>query len=1188
MNWLLNCNCDEILPKLLKGEIEPNDVLNVRNLSLDNTNLCVELTNFDTQANKNEYDGFVFFWHYDNKKPICIRKITIRKNKFNVDLNKSLLAQMNRNCYKNLRFALVIMNEDSYVCCFLKDTLFKYQNNNYYSLYKCQISTDNNCLYVYSTENGILSITSSIHNGYDRALCTSIVNNGSLITINIEIPNIGSEYKIYFSHSKDSLKKIIVPFCIKEECVSGITRKLTVVLDKDIEFLLANDDFLLCIEISGVIFKSYTNSKVDNDFSGIKVKQYGEPFTFSNNCSLYLLAISSSLPKLSVITAVYNSKIWLQEMIESIIVQNVDDYEFIIVDDGSDDGSLQIIQDYASICPFIKVVSSEHLGVSAARNKGLALAKGRYIIFPDSDDILSSNFLNDSIDFLEKNKLVAYTTAPMCFFDAKQGDHWSNYKFGNSSKIINLDENPNAVTYSVCCTMLRRQIILSSNLRFDEKVKNGEDWLFLSEYLSNCSSKRVGLLSTITYWYRKRSEGPASIVNRSEKDDFNYIPHVRNVFKRIVEDNIDSDGKLNKYYQYLLMGQMQWKYAPSDRGLMAKSIIGDDNYRIYKKELNDLLKYIDDDVILNQKNIYSEHIYYLLKQKYKRDPDILDVSNDVIYSWGKTKIPTTLKNSYVKLEFLNIEQGHINIEGFTVDLSPYVKFKIYINDKEVQYSSVDRDVCKYTLDDICLYATTFTFKYKLDLNVDSYKITFVGVLNQREVIKTNIKYSNKFPLSMNYSNSYYSSENWTVMKLDSCIMVYNSCSDKFLLKDYEWLFKTEIQNSSLFKRSEELKLVYKLRERARKLKLQKGNMKIWLISDRMDLAGDNGEALFEFLSKINDTSIQPYFIINGDSVDFERLKKYGQVVPRNSKKHLILHLIADCIISSGGDDFIQNPWCTNKDATEYLRDLLSVPKFVFLQHGITKDDISGWINKYNKNIQGIVCGAKKEYESFLTYKYYYTEEKIWLTGFPRFDRLYNDDKRYITIMPTWRKYLSEGPGNKLKKGFKESNYFKFYNNLINNQKLLESAKKYNYTICFMPHPNIRRDGFDTFIKNKDVLFFDFSKSYREIYAESSLVITDYSSSVFDFCLLKKPVVYCQFDKDEFWKSHSYREGYFNYEKDGFGEVTFDEDSLVDTVISYMKDKCKLKRVFEKRINEFFAFNDKNNCRRVYEKIKSLC
>lgn len=109
-----------------------------------------------------------------------------------------------------------------------------------------------------------------------------------------------------------------------------------------------------------------------------------------------------------------------------------------------------------------------------------------------------------------------------------------------------------------------------------------------------------------------------------------------------------------------------------------------------------------------------------------------------------------------------------------------------------------------------------------------------------------------------------------------------------------------------------------------------------------------------------------------------------------------------------------------------------------------------------------------------------------------------------------------------------------------------------------------------------------------MFARNKLLITDFSSVAFDFAYLRKPVIYCQFDADNFFNGgHDYKRGYFDYERDGFGEVEYDLESTVDRIIEYMENDCKLKDKYRERIDKFFAFNDQNNCQRVYEEIIKL-
>ena len=109
-----------------------------------------------------------------------------------------------------------------------------------------------------------------------------------------------------------------------------------------------------------------------------------------------------------------------------------------------------------------------------------------------------------------------------------------------------------------------------------------------------------------------------------------------------------------------------------------------------------------------------------------------------------------------------------------------------------------------------------------------------------------------------------------------------------------------------------------------------------------------------------------------------------------------------------------------------------------------------------------------------------------------------------------------------------------------------------------------------------------------MYSKSDLVVTDYSSAVFDFAYMRKPVVYCQFDAEEFFSgNHVYAKGYFSYEEDGFGEVEKNLEDTVNRIIAYMQSGCQLKEKYRERVDRFFAFKDKNNSQRVYDKLLAL-
>ena len=87
--------------------------------------------------------------------------------------------------------------------------------------------------------------------------------------------------------------------------------------------------------------------------------------------------------------------------------------------------------------------------------------------------------------------------------------------------------------------------------------------------------------------------------------------------------------------------------------------------------------------------------------------------------------------------------------------------------------------------------------------------------------------------------------------------------------------------------------------------------------------------------------------------------------------------------------------------------------------------------------------------------------------------------------------------------------------------------------------------------------------------------------------MKKPVIYTQFDRDEFFTQHTYTQGYFSYEDDGFGPVCYNYDDTVNEIIKMIENDCKMEEKYIQRVENFYEYHDRNNCKRVYEEILKL-
>lgn len=916
----------------------------------------------------------------------------------------------------------------------------------------------------------------------------------------------------------------------------------------------------------------------------------------------------------SVVIAVYNTADFLEEMLDSVLQQkknilstylisngesmfkqNVYEniFELILVDDGSTDGTEKICDTYAEKYDQIKVIHKENGGVSSARNAGIEVAQGKYITFPDSDDKLSKNVFEECFLFFEAHEReICMVTYPLRFFDGQTGDHWTTYRFSKGSRVLDMQNEWDKPQFFTAATFFKTAFIQENHIQFDCSLINGEDITFAHEIMYR-DKAFVGLVGNCTYWYRRRSTGELSAIQKSKNTENYYIPYLTDMLGGLMNKAKDTYGYVPKFVQYAVMGQLQWRIRSDGDGSIAREVISEEEYQEYRFLIHKLVKEMDLDVILSQKQLFREHMFYLCKIKTDCGVE-RRFENDNISYYFEDRFCSDAASCYVRLEFMHIKSGKLVIEGTMAELEPADEIWIKIGETKIP---VERDFTRNAdvkiLDETALFTTAFTVSTPLT-DVMLEDICFGSTISGYDVIKDRVLLGKFMPLTKNFSNSYYANEDW-VVRLEGNRLVITKLTSADMRLDFEHEFEKQLLNSKHGRR-EDVKNALSVRREALNKKIfhsdeQISDRQIWIISDRYSVADDNGEAFFEYMQSIHDPDIDFYFVIDRDSPDYKRFAATGRVVAQDSREHHVLHLIADCIISSQADEYIINPVWRSPVLGDIYRDFYCRSKFVFLQHGVIKDDLSGWLNRLNKNIDGFVCAAIPEAESIHNCDYYY-DKQVWLTGLPRYDRLYHDEKKYILVMPTWRKWLmkdfnaakSDKDAVHVMDHIEHTEFFEFYSSLLNNKRLLDVCDKYGYKLCYMPHTNFR-ECMGKFCKDKRIVQFDLNMPYRKAFAEANLLITDYSSTPMDFAYLRKPVIYAQFDREKFFSGeHTYEKGYFDYERDGFGEVVYDLDSLIDLIISYIENGCLLKETYRQRIDGFFAYDDKNNCARVYNKI----
>ena len=876
----------------------------------------------------------------------------------------------------------------------------------------------------------------------------------------------------------------------------------------------------------------------------------------------------------SILVPVYNVAPYLRECLDSVLGQSYPNFELLLVDDGSTDESGAICDEYAARYPEnILVIHKENGGVSSARNAGLEFIQGRYVNFMDADDKLTANTLSLVYVFFEAHREETdVVSIPIIFFEGKTGEHILNYKYNQGARVIDLESEWECIQLSSSSAFIKQEAM--AGLAFDTRVKYTEDAKLIQRVLYQ--KRTLGVISNAHYFYRRRNQG-GSAIQSSANDPNWYNPRLKYVFDDTFEFYRNNMGCIPKFIQFAVMYDFQWYLlAPTT----PHGVLSTDEETEFLRGLRALLQNIDDEIIFAQHHIKIEHKLYALSLKHGSVPELRSAADDIALCFDSKPAYFISKRSPV-IEFLSFDNGFCTVEGF-ISLFPLpgaewtIVSKLGCTQLSVETEIESRSI--FSLGSEILQFHRFRIRLSLASLRGEQQLRLGVTTNGNTVWFSAYRYGPFSGLTEKYRHAYYLRDGWCVRSNHGVVFSRAKPGERFV-REAKYLFNLMFSRQNPARRAVLNRLVYRI------LHLFK-RRPLWLISDRETHAGDNGEALFRYLIA-NHPEIDARFALLKDSPDYPSLAHTGKVVPADSLKRKILYLVSDYVISSHAEWLDYRPFAP-EDAP--YRDIMADKRFVFLQHGVIKDDLSHWLRKSSKNIAGFVTSAYPEYESIVHGNYGYTEREVWLTGLPRFDRLIShEDSRQITIMPTWRKYLMGPPDEKtlmreLVPDFTSSRFFTFYNALLNDDRLLRAADEYGYTLAFFPHPNLQ-PHISIFHKNDSVLFLGADTAYRDVYASSALVVTDYSSAVFDFAYMRRPVIYAHFDREEFFGGgHVYTEGYFDYERDGFGEVEHDLDGTVERIIEYMANGCQMKDEYRARADRFFAFNDRNNCQRVYDKL----
>lgn len=238
----------------------------------------------------------------------------------------------------------------------------------------------------------------------------------------------------------------------------------------------------------------------------------------------------------SIIVPVYNAERYLSRCIDSILEQSFTDFELLLINDGSNDNSAGICDEYVAKDSRVLVFHKENGGASAARNYGLDKAVGKYVCFIDADDWVGKDYIKQLLPYEGEDMVICSisyegdTNRNLCISDKKR-----NRECIESTLHQMIDH---MAVCSPCCKIMRRDIIKKESIRFDVNVSVGEDMLFICDYFSTGLDK-IRTISLPLYHYYVGDSGSLS----HRVVDFETTEYVLECIKERVD-------KLSKVYNW--------------------------------------------------------------------------------------------------------------------------------------------------------------------------------------------------------------------------------------------------------------------------------------------------------------------------------------------------------------------------------------------------------------------------------------------------------------------------------------------------------------------------------------------------------------------------------------------------------------------------------------------------------------
>lgn len=836
-------------------------------------------------------------------------------------------------------------------------------------------------------------------------------------------------------------------------------------------------------------------------------------------------------PRFCIVSAAYNVAEYLPEFFNSLEQQTIgfDRLHVVLVDDGSSDNTAELIEQWAQGKDNVSWFSQPNAGQAAARNAGLPRARGDWLTFTDPDDVLKPNYFAEVDEFLGRHPDASFAmlSTRMHKWDETTGEerkHPLDSKFSEGDEAFRIAALEDYIQLSAASAIFHRQRILDRRLKFDPLVKpTFEDGKFVAQYLLRSPREEFLGVVPAAEYLYRVRASENSTVQRSMADPAMFTDRLEHGFLSVLREAAES-GPIPHWLQRTVLYDLQWMFNADAKVVAQTATLPEPVLERFHDLMGQIMPYIEPELI---------HSYHLGKPKW--------TTRAALASYH----PTAELSQNVQISYYDLTRSRLTVGiAFRGQEPPDTSFTI---DEEPIGPTDDRIRGHQYFGRVLFgeHLRTFdAFRYgELRCFVDGQERA--GSLNG----------------------------------------IYQP----FPIRRAAWKWQLRAGRGPEWEElsgAERLALKVQ-RKRALSSVARRRFADAWVLMDRFDKADDSGEHLYRWLRE-NHPELNLWFMIDKGTADYSRLKADGfNVVDAQSPKRAQLMINAKFLISSHADLPAMYPFPLEAfgDLTRY--------RFVFLQHGVLEKDASRWLN--TKEMHMLNTSARAEYEAIVGdwTNYKFTADVVKLCGLPRHDSLLAKAEQAgpptsVTVMPTWRSRLSKlVTAGVDPDALRQDPYFRNWRELLNSVPLRRAAERSGAPIRLVAHWNMAQaiSAFEVgehvhVAKPQDI-------DYQSVLVDTALLITDYSSLASEAGLLRRPVIYFQFDPDEVAAGHIWRKGFFDYQRDGFGPVVDDPASAADAVAQFADRGFDNLPEYARRSEEFFTFRDGRNSERVYEAILSL-